>query len=292
MSGRSEAVDQREWSPRAASADPPRVISLTSLPVAAVQDDAVLDLRDLEVWYEPQIDLTSGHLTAFEALLRWRHPSLGVLGPQRALASADRRGLQDDVLALVLEQACAQAVLWRTLVDEAPVVAVNVEPEALADPGVIDVVADALAAAQMRPEALRLEITEQQGGRAAPSPVVIEGLRQVGVQLALDDVGTGASSLERARDLHVDQFKIDRSFVAGIDTDRADRAIVQALVTLALALDLDVVAEGVETVEQLVALRDMGCPVGQGYYWQRPVPAESAMAIVRRRGPFSHPSRR
>lgn len=292
MGGHAEVPDHPLWSAPAPVPELAPVINLTSLPVGALQDDAVIDLRDLEVWYEPQIDLHTGRLTAFEALLRWRHPSLGLLGPERALASADRCGLHDHVLALVLEHACAQAETWRALVDDPPTVAVNVAPEALAHPGVVDLVDRVLRRGQLPPDSLRLEITEQEGGRAVPSPAVIEGLRRLGVQLALDDVGTGTSSLERARDLHVDQFKIDRSFVAGIVSDRADRAIVQALVSLAQALDLDVVAEGVETVEQLVALRDMGCPVGQGYYWQRPVPAESALAIVRRRTPFAHPSQR
>ncbi|HSL57263.1 MAG TPA: EAL domain-containing protein [Acidimicrobiales bacterium] len=268
-----------------------RVVNLRSLPVAALQDDAVIDLRDLEVWYEPQIDLTTGSLVGFEALLRWRHPAHGLLGPERALASADRCGLEVHVLSLVLDHACAEAVAWRDDVDEAPTVAVNVNPEALSHASVVDLVSGVLRRTGLPAAALRLEITEQGGDNAQPSPVVIEGLRCLGVQLALDDVGTGASSLSRARDLHVDQFKIDRSFVSGIDTDRADRAIVAALVSLALALDLDVVAEGIETESQLAVLRELGCEVGQGYLWQRPVPAESARAIVRRRVAFPHPSR-
>jgi EAL domain-containing protein (putative c-di-GMP-specific phosphodiesterase class I) len=290
MSEQAEAAEDR-WTPGAPRPDPVApVINLTSLPVGDLDDDAVIDLRDLEVWYEPQVDLASGNLTAFEALLRWRHPAQGLIGPERALASADRQGLHLQVLAHVLGRAADQAGAWRRLVDEPPAVAVNVAPEALAYHQVVDLVRAALGDSQLPAASLRLEITEQGDDRASPSPIVIEELRRLGVQLALDDVGTGASSLERARDLHVDQFKIDRSFVAGITADRADRAIVAALISLAAALDLDVVAEGIETADQLRVLRELGCETGQGYYWQRPVPAESALAIVRRRTPFPHPS--
>ncbi|MFB9378464.1 putative bifunctional diguanylate cyclase/phosphodiesterase [Kineococcus gynurae] len=224
--------------------------------------------------YQPVVDL-EGRPLGCEALLRWQHPEDGLLYPDRFVGVAERSGAIARIGALVLRQACRQVARWRReglTVD----VAVNLSGAQLR-PALLGEVRAALAEADLPATALTCEVTETVLVTEAHAIAVLADLRALGVRVAVDDFGTGYSSLAALRRLPVDVLKIDRSFVAALDQP-GDAAIVEAVLRLAQALDLDVVAEGVETEFEARVLRELGCPTGQGYRWARPLPAEDFRA--------------
>jgi two-component system sensor kinase len=233
---------------------------------------------ELEIHYQPVIEIGSGYVCGFEALVRWRNPARGLLAPSEFIELAEETGLIVSIGTWVLEQACQQAQAWRS--ERGPLtMAVNVSARQLQDPGLVGSIASALAVSGLDPGALVLEITES--ATVADAAGVIARLRELkalGVGLAIDDFGTGYSSLTYLRQFPVDQLKIDQSFVAEVASSSEDRAIVASVIGLAHALGVTVVAEGVETEMQLVALTAMGCDLAQGFRWRRP---ESALGADR-----------
>jgi diguanylate cyclase (GGDEF)-like protein len=233
--------------------------------------------------YQPIVDGPTADILGFEALARWQHPTRGLLGPNEFIEVAEESGLIVPLGAEILAQACAQAVRWR---DEHPDhgqlrIAVNVASAQLAHRSFVPTIAAALADTGLEPEALWLEITEttiMADTEAAAD--TLRAIRALGVHLAIDDFGTGYSSLTYLRRFPVETLKIDRSFVAGIGRDREDEAIVDMILSLARALDLHVVAEGVETADQLHQLRRLGCELMQGFYFGRPMPADQVRNIL------------
>jgi diguanylate cyclase (GGDEF)-like protein/PAS domain S-box-containing protein len=233
---------------------------------------------ELDVHYQPVVDLSDGRLIAFEALVRWDRPGVGPVAPIEIISVAEESGLILPLGRHVLAMACERAAVWAAKEGSiAPVVSVNVSGRQLADPSFPGHVAAALESSGLAPRRLCLEITEtsliDQSAHDA-----VTSLKALGVMLAIDDFGTGHASLDVVRRLvGVDVVKIDRSFVAGVDAAAGhDRAIVAAVIALADALGMDVVAEGVETPDQAAALVDMGCRFGQGYWYGRPSPAAVA----------------
>ncbi|MDQ6797634.1 MAG: EAL domain-containing protein [Actinomycetota bacterium] len=234
-----------------------------------------LERGQLEVHYQPVIDIASGVVVGFEALLRWLHPRRGLLLPGEFIDLAEESGLIVPIGAWVLAEACRQARSWVDAHDGARLtMAVNVSARQLHDAGLAATVAAALTASGIDPATLVLEITESV--TVAETDVTISRLRDLkdlGVGLAIDDFGTGYSSLRYLRRFPVDLLKIDRSFVSGVGRNPEDSAIVSSVIGLAHSFGLGVVAEGVETAGQLEELTRFGCDYAQGYHWRRPAAA-------------------
>jgi diguanylate cyclase (GGDEF)-like protein len=227
---------------------------------------------ELRALYQPIVRLADGSMVAAEALVRWAHPERGLLTAAQFVPLAEETGIIVPVGGWVLEEACRQAATW--LGDgKAPAVSVNLSALQLNRSDLVDTVDRALKDSGLNPDRLWLEITESVLMEDADTAVAaLERLRGLGVHLCVDDFGTGYSSLAYLRRFPVDALKVDRSFVAGLGKDPEDSAIVEAVVSMAHSLRLSVVAEGVETDEQLARLRDLGCELAQGFYFAAPVP--------------------
>ena len=230
----------------------------------------------LRVLYQPQVELATGRLVGAEALVRWAHPARGLLAPGAFIPLAERTGQIVEVDLEVLGQACRQ---WRRWADEGLelTVAVNVSGRTLEDPDAAAAIARVLDTTAIPPGAIEIELTESTSMQHDTDlPAILDRLKALGVRLAVDDFGTGYSMLSWLHQLPIDRLKIDRSFVGRLGPG-ADGAVVAAIVAMARNLDLEVVAEGVETPAQADLLRSFDCPIGQGYLFGRPVePAELA----------------
>jgi len=226
----------------------------------------------LELHYQPIVDLRSEQIVGAEALLRWRHPTLGLLPPGQFLPVVESSGLMPEIGAWVLGAACRQMREWRKLAWQPFRLAVNVSASQVR-PGFDGWVKDMLADAELPAESLEIELTESVAfGNPAIFPA-LEALRQIGVRFAADDFGTGYSCLQHLKCCPITTLKIDQSFVAGLVADHRDRTIVRSVIQLAHGLGMDVVAEGVETEIQRQFLAERGCPVMQGYLFSRPMPS-------------------
>jgi diguanylate cyclase (GGDEF)-like protein len=239
----------------------------------------VLERNELRLHYQPVIDIANRHTVAMEALVRWEHPEKGIVPPNEFIPAAEETGLIVPIGSWVLTEACAQASRWWGGIAEAPYVAVNLSARQLDEPDLVDSVAGVLSFSSMRPETLTLEITESVVMADTDATLeVLHALKSLGVRLAIDDFGTGYSSLAYLRLMPIDVLKIDRSFVADLDRSEEAVAIVGAMVQLAHALEIQVVAEGVETRGQLESLRSLGCDHVQGFLFAHPEPPESVDA--------------
>jgi diguanylate cyclase (GGDEF)-like protein/PAS domain S-box-containing protein len=252
--------------------------------------ERALDREELEVVFQPIVDLATRAMLGAEALLRWKHPIRGVVPPGEFIPLAEETGLIVAIGRWVLERAASEAAGWGSGPD-APYVSVNVAPRQLLEEGFAATVGVALQMTGLSPTRLVLEFTEGALiGDAAPVAMVLAELERLGVRLAIDDFGTGFSSLSYLGRLPIDILKIDRSFVADIGSPRG-HAVVAAIVRLADALGLDIIAEGVETEAALAALRSLGLTAGQGYLFARPLPRAALRTRVA--GPSSgSPGRR
>jgi diguanylate cyclase (GGDEF)-like protein len=230
--------------------------------------------NELEPWYQPQADLAQQRITAVEALVRWRHPTLGLLHPAAFIELAESTGLVRELTLRVLEQALEDRSGWaREGLDLK--VAVNVSMRSLLDRQFPAQVSRRLRESATPPERLKLEITENSlMADPATATAVLDELTSLGIELAIDDFGTGYSSLAYLRQLHVRELKIDRSFVMGMRTNRDDALIVRSTIDLGHNLGLRLIAEGVEDQASLDLLRQQGCDGAQGYHLSRPVPAQ------------------
>ena len=237
----------------------------------------------LQLVYQPKVDLAEGRVTGFEALARWTHPHHGAVEPARFIPLAEESGLISEIGEWVLREACSQLGRWRRESDEARGlrVWVNVSARQLTEPRLPAVVQDALEGAGLEPSALGLEITESAVADEGLSLDALLRLKAIGVRIALDDFGTGYSSLARLKNLPVDVIKIDRSFVSGLTFSPQDRGIVRSIIELSAALGISNVAEGVETAEQRAVLHELGCRYGQGYLFARPLPVDEVHTALR-----------
>jgi EAL domain-containing protein (putative c-di-GMP-specific phosphodiesterase class I) len=238
--------------------------------------------EELRLHYQPMYDMESGALVAVEALLRWQHPTRGLLPPSEFLGVAEGPRLVLPVGDWVIRAAITQAAAWEQSIGaSAPTVWINICCEQLGRHHLPGAVQEALAGAGLTPGKLGLEITERQLARRAVDVASdLVALRELGVGLAVDDFGTGYASLDYLRMCTFDEIKIDRSFVAGLDVDRTDTAVISSIIALGRSLDLAVVAEGVETWDQYTRLQQMGCTVSQGYLHHRPVPATTLATLM------------
>jgi diguanylate cyclase (GGDEF)-like protein/PAS domain S-box-containing protein len=235
-----------------------------------------LERGELRVWYQPVVDLASGRPISSEALVRWEHPDRGLVAPLEFIAIAEETGLIAELGLQVLEQACAQTAAWQRDIDPAIGLSVNVSGRQVVNPMFPAQVAAIAERNGLRPGTLALEITETVLMEEADSPdTVVDTFQDHGLTLVLDDFGTGYSSLSRLKRFPLDVLKIDRSFVAGIESNIDDRAIVMATIDMGHAVGMTIVAEGVENLEQAESLRAFGCDRAQGYLYARPQPAEA-----------------
>ena len=242
-----------------------------------------IEREEFRVFYQPKVEIATGQIFGVEALVRWQHPDRGLLGPGEFIALAEETLLIVPLGAWVLREALRQGSEWRSRHAAAAslTMAVNLSAHQLARSDLCDVVADSLEQAGVDPGLLCLEITESVAMEEAEATIAaLRRLRELGVELAIDDFGSGYSSLSYLRSFPVDILKIDRSFVQGLGRDRRNASIAGAIVSLAHALDLTAIAEGVETEAQLAELRGLGCDVAQGFLFARPAAPEELEAAI------------
>jgi diguanylate cyclase (GGDEF)-like protein/PAS domain S-box-containing protein len=248
-----------------------------------------LDRNELFLVYQPQVDMRTGTITGLEALLRWQHPQLGLVPPARFIGVAENSGMIVRIGEWVMQTACAQAKKWQDAGLPAVPVAVNVSPVQFRQQGFPDLVRDVLRSTGLEPKYLELELTESLLlDNADVMFSILQELREMGVKLAIDDFGTGYSSLGYLRQFQVNRLKIDRSFVKDVADNPDDAAITTAIIRMARALNLEVLAEGVETEAQLSFLRGQNCFEIQGYYFSKPVAVEQVVEQLR--GAFMQPA--
>lgn len=232
-----------------------------------------IERQELQVYYQPRVDLSTGALTGAEALLRWHHPEHGLILARDFLSVIEETGLIHSIGEWVLETACAQAQTWQALHGETFSISVNISGRQF-NRGLPARIQDALTLTDLDPRVLELEITESALGRSLEeSKTVLGGLRKLGVRIVVDDFGTGVSSMSQLRRFNVDGIKIDRSFVRGMLSNADDRVVVKAMIDMARSLRMNTIAEGVENEQQLDLLRSMGCEEYSGYLLGEPVTA-------------------
>ena len=245
--------------------------------------------HELQLLFQPIVELNGGRMTGVEALLRWTHPERGSVAPSEFVPLAEASGFIVDLGRWVLERACEAAGRWQEWQREhaptdAPLtVAVNVSGRQLQDPGFVTDVLRFAASSGVRPSTILLEFSEASlVGATAAARATLDRLREAQVRIAIDDFGTGESSLGYLQGMPIDVLKVDRTFVAGVARGGAQSVLARAILALGEALDLQTVAEGVETPQQRVSLQEMGCSLAQGFYFARPMPAGEVTQLLER----------
>ena len=246
----------------------------SSLRLAIERDELILE-------YQPRLDLATGRVTGAEALVRWNHPALGRIMPSQFIGLAEKTGLIDPIGEWVLRRACTQMVEWRRVGVGLPRVAVNISARQFRHPDFTERIAAILQETGMDASTLEVEVTESMVMHDPQrTSVILERLKERNVVVAIDDFGTGYSSLSYLKRFPLDYIKIDQSFVRGIPRDAEDVGIVRAIIALAKTLDVELIAEGIDTREQLAFLEKEGCNEGQGYLISTSLPPERLAAFV------------
>jgi EAL domain-containing protein (putative c-di-GMP-specific phosphodiesterase class I) len=240
-----------------------------------------IERKELELHYQPQVDIASGRIAGAEALLRWRHPERGLVSPAVFIGLAEETGLILPIGDWVLSAACSQQRQWRDAGLPLVPVSVNLSAHQF-DDSIVGTVGRVLAESGIEPQLLELELTESASmADADKSCALLAQLKGMGVGLSIDDFGTGFSNLNYLKRVPVDKLKLDQSFVADLEHSGEDLAIASAVFSMAHGLRLTVVAEGVETAGQLALLAAHGCDLMQGYYFSKPVPAAEFGRMLR-----------
>ncbi|HEY0062176.1 MAG TPA: EAL domain-containing protein [Telluria sp.] len=237
--------------------------------------------RQFEMYYQPRVDLFNGRIVSAEALIRWNHPQRGIISPLEFIGLSEETGLIRPIGAWVIEDVCAQQGEWRRKGIEIVPVAINLSAVQCVQAELLNQIATAMATNGLERKCIEFELTETAVmNNPEDAARNLSGLKALGVQLSLDDFGTGYSSLAQLKRFPFDFVKIDRSFIAGIDSNPEDEAIAGAIIAMAHSLGLKVVAEGVETEAQLAVLRTLRCDEMQGFLFSKPLPAAGFMALV------------
>ncbi|MEY2553888.1 MAG: diguanylate cyclase [Ilumatobacteraceae bacterium] len=251
---------------------------------ADMHDALAHDPAQFTVYYQPIVALRTGRLEALEALVRWAHPAQGVILPERFIHLAERTGVIVPLGRLITREACRQAAIWRRTIAGMETIGINVNlsTKQVESAGLLQTVRDALTCAQLEPEALTLELTEdlQVVGDATAVDDRLKALVALGVRLSIDDFGTGNASLAYLRRFSITELKIDRSYVDGLGTPGERPELVRGLMDLGRALGLRIVAEGIEDRLELCSLIEMGCDFGQGFLFGRPLPADATTRVL------------
>jgi len=249
-----------------------------------------LERDEFSLVYQPQFNLASGRIRSVEALIRWNHPTEGMISPMDFIPLAEENGLIVPISEWVLHNACSDAARWQRE-GHGLTVAVNLSPMQFKDPNLVRTVLQILAQTGLASELLELEVTETAVMEDSVATLAtLDALHVEGIQIALDDFGTGYSSMNYLKRMPLSNLKIDQSFVQGLPDDRDNHAIVRAILSLARNLGFRVTAEGVETLEQLETLRGMGCDSLQGYYFSKPVPAADIPDLLHRNWEMGRPA--
>ena len=244
-----------------------------------------LENNEFQLYYQPKIDFQSGRMEGVEALIRWNHPTLGVLAPDRFIPIAESTNFIIPLGKWVIEQACRQSRAWQQAKLPRFSIAVNLSSNQLADPSLVGQVADALRVSGVDPSLIELEITETAVMKNLDEAIIrLHALRKLGVRLSIDDFGTGYSSLSYLKQMPVDILKVDRSFVKDLPHNRDDLAITRAVIAMAHGLSMKVVAEGVEGKEQFDSLRDEGCDEFQGWFCRPAMQSKDLEVLLARYG--------
>jgi diguanylate cyclase len=240
-----------------------------------------LSREEFELYYQPQVDLDTGRVVGAEALIRWHHPEKGIQAPANFIAIAEETGLIEGLGRWVLQQVCRDLKRLSASGTELPRIAINLSARQFRQADLVDQYRAAIEETGIDPARIELELTESTIMRDTDIAVAMfQQLHALGVRLAIDDFGTGYSSLNNLKHFPIDTLKVDRSFVRDIPADKDDAAIVTAIVAMAKSLQLEVVAEGVESSEQLEFLRRLGCEIVQGYYFSKPLPFEEFRQLL------------
>jgi len=243
-----------------------------------------IENNEFRVFYQPIVSLETGEIREFEALIRWQHPKYGLIMPNEFINIAEETGLIVSIGEWILREACRQTAEWKkTISSSAPLsVSVNLSAKQLMHPNLSGQVEKILTQSALSPRCLKLEVTETMVMENCDKAVaVISNLHRLGVSLSTDDFGTGYSSLSYLHRFPFNSLKIDRSFVSKMDSDRKSEAIVRTILLLGQNLNMETVAEGVENERQLESLCRLGCKIGQGYLFSKPVNAETAEQLLR-----------
>jgi diguanylate cyclase (GGDEF)-like protein/PAS domain S-box-containing protein len=242
-----------------------------------------LEREEFRNFYQPIVSLDSGQIVGFEALLRWQHPTRGLIGPEEFILVAEETGLIRELGWWNLREACRQMSDWRTGPNGRPglIISVNLSAKQFLQPNLVVDIRTLLHELSLSPDALKLEITES-AVMADPSAAVemLQQIKSIGIHLAIDDFGTGYSSLSYLHRFPLDTLKIDRSFIREMQEDGEGMEIARTILPMANNLRLDVVAEGVETLEQVALLKQLHCKYAQGYYFSKPLSAEGTTALL------------
>jgi EAL domain-containing protein (putative c-di-GMP-specific phosphodiesterase class I) len=255
--------------------------------VARLQMEAdlqrAIERQQFQVRYQPIVSLETSQITGFEALVRWTHPTRGMVSPLEFIPLAEETGLIGLIDRWVLREACIQLAIWqqRFGADIPLTMSVNLSGVQLTQVSLIERLDQILRETGIDGRSLKLEITESAiAENAATGSVMLEQLKALGVQLSIDDFGTGYSSLARLHQLPIDTLKIDRSFVSRMGDDAESLEIVRTIITLAHSLAMDVIAEGIEMPQELEQLRSLQCEYGQGYFFSKPVDSNAAGELL------------
>jgi len=239
--------------------------------------------RDFRLHYQPILRLETGRIVEVEALIRWQHEKRGLLQPDAFIGLTEETGLIVPIGQWVLTEACRQARAWQIEFPRTPALgmSVNLSAKQFQNPKLVEEITDALTMSGLDPACLKLEITESVVMQDVPATLAkLHELKDLGIRLAIDDFGTGYSSLGYLKRFPVDTLKIDRSFVKGLSHEGGDSAIVRAVVTVAKSLNMDVTAEGIETDQQRLELKALGCEFGQGFLFGRPLTPEHLKPLL------------
>ncbi|MBW5467702.1 EAL domain-containing protein [Brevibacillus formosus] len=239
-----------------------------------------IEQEQFQIYYQPKIDIATSAMTGMEALVRWVHPELGIIPPNRFIPIAEETGM---ILALgewILKQACKQNKIWH---DQGYTlkVSVNLSARQIYQKDLVEMIKDILQETNLSPNWLELEITESIFVKMEEATVVLQQIRDIGIQISIDDFGTGYSSFSYIKSLPVDTIKIDASFIRDIHHNQESQAIVKAIVTIAQSLNMNVIAEGIELHDQVAALKENGCDHGQGYLFSKPLPTHDFDQLLR-----------
>lgn len=244
-----------------------------------------LQKQEFVLYYQPSVDIESGKMIGAEALLRWQHPERGLLLPEQFISLCEKTGLIIDIGAWVLRQACEQAKRWCDAGYPNFCVAVNLSQRQFNDSKLLDLIQDILKNTGISDKNLELEITESLLMQNVEHNIfLLKSLKNLGLKLTLDDFGTGYSSLSYLKQFPFDILKIDKSFINDIAISKDSETIVTAIITMAKSLGLTIIAEGVETQEQLTILKEKQCDVIQGYFFSKPVPSEEIDTLFQKQG--------
>jgi EAL domain-containing protein (putative c-di-GMP-specific phosphodiesterase class I) len=240
-----------------------------------------IEKNELFLLYQPVVDLQTGQINGSEALIRWKHPNLGLISPMEFIPIAEETGLIHEIGKWVLMEGCRQNQEWFDKGYDELFISINVSARQFLHPTFVEHLHESLQYSGMDPKKLHLELTETgMIDNVEKSIAIMQEIQNLGVRISIDDFGTGYSSLSYLKNLPIDTLKIDRSFINNFRSETVDYSIVKAIITMGNGLSVKVVAEGVETYEQLIELKKMNCDYAQGYYIEKPVHPDRFIEII------------